>query len=82
MNKLLYYYRTLWDGYYQILMTSFKKLEWDREAGELDSLHSPVIALIAVSSFTVCLVNLTAFVLCGMKHVFIRLVNFMLTEII
>ena len=52
------------------------------ELDYLDSLHSPVITLIAVSSFTVCHVNLTVFVLCGMIHVFIRLLYFMLPEIV
>ena len=59
-----------------------RELKKNRDASELDSLHSPGIILIAVSSFMVCLVNLTAFVLCGMRHVLIRLVYFMLPEIV
>ena len=47
-----------------------------------NSPHSPVMALIAVSSFMVCLVNLTDFVHFGMRHVVIRLVYFMLPEIV
>jgi len=66
----------------KVLTTSTNKLEWDREAGELDSLHSLVIALNTVSSSTVRLVNLTAFVLCRMSHVFVCLVYFMLPEVV